>query len=160
MNNVQLKCGASTKKLLGRCRCRQKDHLKSAFQAIHSKEVNQIKQGLNIVQWWVSKWECWITGFCINRELLEHMTTLSIVSCSKINMVLRKLYLFTYSAESIVRNLLMLVHYTQIITINGPSQLFIWEYKMTKSRHQVCNITICLKNSTMDKETNTAQLDI
>jgi len=55
MNNVQLKCGARSKKLLGRWRHRWKDHLKTAFQEIRSKEVNQIKHALNIVQWWDPK---------------------------------------------------------------------------------------------------------
>jgi hypothetical protein len=57
MNNVQLKCGARSKKLLGRWRHRWKDHLKTAFQEIRSKEVNQIKHALNIVLWWDQKWE-------------------------------------------------------------------------------------------------------
>jgi len=54
-NNVQLKCGARSKKLLGRWRHRWKDHLKTAFQEIRSKEVTQIKHALNIVQWWDPK---------------------------------------------------------------------------------------------------------
>jgi len=54
-NNVQLKCGARSKKLPGRWRHRWKDHPKTAFQEICSKEVNQIKHTLNIVQWWDPK---------------------------------------------------------------------------------------------------------
>jgi len=55
LNNVQLKCGARSKKLLGRWRRRWKDHLKTPFKEIRSKEVNQIKNALNIVQWWDPK---------------------------------------------------------------------------------------------------------
>jgi hypothetical protein len=51
MNNVQLKCGARSKKLPGRWRHRWKDHPKTVFQEICSKEVNQIKHALNTVQW-------------------------------------------------------------------------------------------------------------